>query len=164
MSSTIIRPATRADMTAIGKLGALLVQTHHDFDPQRFLPRTSGTEYGYASFLESQLQEPTVIILVAEQAGKVIGDAYMGIEGHDYMALRGAAGVLYDLIVDPNHRGNGVGELLLNAALEALQAKGIPQVVLQTAENNSGAQRLFARAGFRRTMIEMTRDMEAPDG
>ena len=36
----------------------------------------------------------------------------------------------------------------------------MPRVVLLTAERNEAAQRLFARAGFRRTMIEMTREME----
>jgi ribosomal protein S18 acetylase RimI-like enzyme len=33
-------------------------------------------------------------------------------------------------------------------------------VVLSTAEQNSGAQRLFERMGFRRTMIEMTRELD----
>jgi len=32
-------------------------------------------------------------------------------------------------------------------------------VVLSTAERNAPAQRLFASAGFRRTMIEMTREL-----
>jgi len=32
--------------------------------------------------------------------------------------------------------------------------------VLSTAEQNEPAQRLFARAGFRRTMIEMTRERD----
>ena len=41
------------------------------------------------------------------------------------------------------------------------EAKGAPRVVLSTAEGNKAAQRLFARAGFRRTMIEMTRDANA---
>jgi hypothetical protein len=31
--------------------------------------------------------------------------------------------------------------------------------VLQTAEKNAGAQRLFASAGFRTTMLEMTREV-----
>jgi RimJ/RimL family protein N-acetyltransferase len=31
--------------------------------------------------------------------------------------------------------------------------------VLQTAERNEPAQRLFETAGFRRTMIEMTREL-----
>ena len=75
------------------------------------------------------------------------------------MALRGPAGVLYDIVVDPAHRGRGVGRLLLDATLAALAAKGAPRVVLSTAERNEPAQRLFARAGFRRTMIEMTREV-----
>jgi len=32
-----IHPAAPADVKAIGRLGALLVKTHHDFDPQRFI-------------------------------------------------------------------------------------------------------------------------------
>jgi hypothetical protein len=33
-------------------------------------------------------------------------------------------------------------------------------VVLSTAEQNEAAQRLFASTGFRRTMIEMTRELD----
>jgi len=89
----------------------------------------------------------------------VIGYTYAGVEGNDYMSLRGPAGVLYDIVVDPAHRGQGVGRTLLDATLEALKSRGAPQVVLSTAERNPSAQRLFARAGFRRTMIEMTREL-----
>lgn len=154
-----LRPATDADLPALGRLGALLVRVHHDFDAPRFIPATPQTPHGYASFLAAQLGEPDVVVLVAERAGEVVGYAYAGVEGNDYMALRGPAGVLYDLVVDPAHRGGGVGRALLDAALEALKARGAPRVVLSTAERNEPAQRLFARAGFRRTMIEMTREL-----
>jgi ribosomal protein S18 acetylase RimI-like enzyme len=156
----LIRPARATDAAALGRLGALLVRTHHDFDTLRFVAATAGTEQGYGSFLRSQLRESNIVVLVAEREGAVIGYAYMGMEGNDYMALRGPAGVLYDLIVEPDHRGQGVGKLLLDAALEALQERGARQIVLQTAEANAIAQRFFARAGFRRTFIEMTRDIE----
>jgi ribosomal protein S18 acetylase RimI-like enzyme len=79
-----------------------------------------------------------------------------------YMALRGPAGMLHDLIVDPEHRGRGVGRLLLDAVLEFLRARGVLRVVLSTAERNEAAQRLFTSAAFRRTMIEMTRELEDP--
>jgi ribosomal protein S18 acetylase RimI-like enzyme len=156
-----IRPASPADLPAIGRLGALLVRTHHDFDPDRFIAATPQTEQAYSSFLGRQLDEPNVILLVAERDGEVIGYIYAGVEGYDYMSLRGPAGVLNDIVVGPAHRGQGVGRLLLDATLEALQAKGVPRVVLSTAERNEAAQRLFARAGFRRTMIEMTRESGA---
>jgi ribosomal protein S18 acetylase RimI-like enzyme len=145
----------------MGRLGALLVRIHHDFDPDRFIAATPRTEHGYGSFLKTQLDSPNIVILVAEQGGEVVGYTYAGIEGTDYMSLRGPAGVVYDIVVDPAHRGQGVGRELLDATLQALQAKGAPRVVLSTAERNESAQRLFARAGFRRTMIEMTRESGA---
>ncbi len=67
--------------------------------------------------------------------------------------------MVYDLVVDPAHRGQGIGRRLLDAMLAALAARGAPRVVLSTAARNEAAQRLFARAGFRRTMIEMTREV-----
>jgi ribosomal protein S18 acetylase RimI-like enzyme len=155
-----IRPAVPADLPAIGRLGALLVRTHHDFDAKRFIAATPKTEYGYASYLATQMEEPSVVVLVAEQDGVVVGYTYAGAEGFDYMSLRGPAGVLYDIVVDPAHRSHGIGRMLLDATLAALEARGAPRVVLSTAERNEAAQRLFARAGFRRTMIEMTRELD----
>jgi ribosomal protein S18 acetylase RimI-like enzyme len=155
-----IRPAVRADVPAIGRLGALLVRTHHEFDPERFIPATSQTARGYGSFLRSQLEDPSIIVLVAERDGEVLGYTYAGLEGFDYMSLRGPAGALHDIVVDPAERGRGVGRLLLDATLAMLATRGAPRVVLSTADRNEAAQRLFARAGFRRTMIEMTRELD----
>jgi ribosomal protein S18 acetylase RimI-like enzyme len=154
----IIRAATHADVLSLGRLGAVLVRTHHDYDRKRFIKATSHTESGYASFLATQLDEPDVVLLVAERGGEVVGYAYAGVEGMDWMSLRGPAGVLQDLVVDPSNRRQGIGGKLLDATLKALEAKGAKQVVLSTAERNEPAQRLFAAAGFRRTMVEMTRD------
>jgi ribosomal protein S18 acetylase RimI-like enzyme len=155
-----IRPAAPSDLPALGRLGALLVGMHHDFDPARFIAGPPQTEQAYASFLGVQLAGPNVVVLVAERDGEVIGYTYAAVEGHDYMSLRGPAGVLHDIVVDPALRGHGVGRMLLDATVAALEARGAPRVVLSTAERNASAQRLFARAGFRRTMIEMTRDLD----
>jgi ribosomal protein S18 acetylase RimI-like enzyme len=156
-----IRAATAKDLAVIGGLGALLVALHHDLDPARFLAATPRTPQGYASFLGTQLTKPDVIILVAEHQGDVIGYTYADVEGTDYMSLRGPAGVLHDIVVDPDHRGRGVGQILLDATVAALNTRGAQQIVLSTADGNATAQRLFERAGFRRTMIEMTRDLKA---
>ena len=159
--NVVIRPARATDEAVVGRLGALLVQTHHNFDQRRFIAATRNTAAGYGSFLVSQIGRRDVVVLVAEQDGEVVGYTYAGVEGKDWMSLRGPAGVLYDIVVDPDRRGHGVGRLLLDATVEELRARGATQVVLSTADRNEGAQRLFARAGFRRTMIEMTRDLDA---
>jgi ribosomal protein S18 acetylase RimI-like enzyme len=158
-AAIVVRAATRADVPAIGKLGALLVRTHHEFDPKRFIPSTPQTARGYGSFLGSQLEDPSVVVLVAARGDAVIGYTYAAVEGFDYMSLRGPAGALHDIVVDPAERGRGVGRTLLDATIAALAERGAPRVVLSTAERNEAAQRLFERAGFRRTMIEMTREL-----
>lgn len=136
-----------------------MVRLHHDLDPARFIAAGPGTERGYADYLGTQLDRPGVVVLVAEREGEVVGYAYAGQEGVDYMSLRGPVGALYDIVVDPAHRGGGVGRRLLDAAIAALEAGGAPRVLLSTAEGNTAAQRLFASAGFRPTMREMTREL-----
>jgi ribosomal protein S18 acetylase RimI-like enzyme len=159
-AAATIRRATLADMPSVGRLGALLVRLHHDFDAQRFIAATPRTEHGYASYLGSQLDNADIVILVAVRDDTVLGYTYAGVEGFDYMSLRGPAGIVYDIVVDPEEREQGIGTLLLEATIAALKERGAPRVVLSTAEQNEPAQRLFARAGFRRTMIEMTREMD----
>src|SRR5437870_395220 len=107
MAPVTIRPATLQDVAALGRLGAMLVRAHHEFDAQRFLPATAETERGYGNFLGTQLDEANAVVLVAEREGTVVGYAYAGVEGIDYMSLRGPAGVLYDIVVDPASRRHG---------------------------------------------------------
>jgi ribosomal protein S18 acetylase RimI-like enzyme len=158
-----IRAATRADLPSIGRLAALLVGAHHDLDPARFIAATPRTAEGYASFLGTQLDAAGMLVLVAEREGRLIGYTFAGVEGHDWMSLRGPAGVLHDIVVDPDARRLGVARRLLDATLDALAARGAPRVVLWTAERNDAAQRLFAGVGFRRTMLEMTRELGEDD-
>ena len=124
------------------------------------MAETPQTAQGYGSYLGSQLDKPNVVILVADRDGKVVGYSYAGVEGNDYMSLRGPAGVVYDIVVDLDYRQQGIGRMLLDATLDALKARGAPRALLSTADKNEAAQRLFDRAGFRRTMIEMTRELK----
>ncbi len=150
-------------MPHLGRLGTLLVQEHHDFDKRRFLAAKTRTPQDYASFLGTRLHDRNAVVLVAEMKGEAIGYAYGEIEGYDYMSLRGPAGVLNDLIVDPAYRNHGVGRLLLDEIISRLKSRDVPRVVLSTAAKNISAQRLFERSGFRPTMIEMTRELEEPE-
>jgi len=146
-------------MPAVGRLGELLVRTHWEFDKKRFMRATPHMDEGYGHFLGTQLDDADVCVLVAERDGEVVGYTYAAVEGRDWMSLRDRSGELHDIIVDPAAREHGVGRLLLDATLAFLKERGVPRVVLSTAEQNSAAQRLFEKAGFRPTMIEMTREL-----
>jgi ribosomal protein S18 acetylase RimI-like enzyme len=163
-NDVVIRRANNGDLPHLGRLGALMVETHHAFDRRRFFAPTVDTPRGYAAFMRTQLGQSAAVIFVADAGSSVVGYAYATLEGYDYLSLRAPAGVLHDLIVEPGHRGRGIGRLLLDTMLSELRARGAPRVVLSTAERNEAAQRLFSRKGFRRTMVEMTYELDEPAG
>jgi GNAT superfamily N-acetyltransferase len=160
--SILIRRAERRDLPTLGRLGASLVRAHHAFDAQRFVAPGPRVEEGYAHFLGTQLTKTDVAIFVAERTGTVVGYVYAGVEPQSWKELRDVAGFIHDVVVAPHVRTAGVGTQLIEAAAAWLISIGMPRVMLWTAEHNQDAHRLFERLGFRRTMIEMTR--EAPAG
>ncbi len=155
----VIRPATGNDLPALGRLGAMLVEQHYRFDRMRFMAPGSDPEKGYAWFLGTQLEEPDTLVAVAERHGTVIGYVYAAVEPRSWKELREEAGFIHDVVVDPGARRSGVATALIEAVVRWFAERGVPRVVLWTAQPNEAAQALFARLGFRRTMIEMTREI-----
>jgi GNAT superfamily N-acetyltransferase len=154
-----IRPAQPRDTETLGRLGAALMRTHYGFDAKRFLAPRAGAEEGYAHFLRSQLDDDESVVLVAEVHGVVVGYVYAAIEPLSWKDLRGECGFIHDLLVEESARGSGIGEHLLDRAIDWLREHNMPRVVLGTAAQNTGAQRLFSRRGFRPTMVEMTLEL-----
>jgi GNAT superfamily N-acetyltransferase len=182
-SDVVIRRAEERDLPALGRLGASLMRHHYAFDERRFMSPGKDPESGYAHFLSQQLNTPSSIVLVAERSqppegrapvkrastkperrpvppGEVMGYVYAGIEAQSWKELREEAGFVHDLMIADEAREAGVGQQLLNAAIEWLREQGMPRVVLWTAAPNDVARRLFERRGFRPTMIEMTLELE----
>ncbi len=162
--SVLIRRAEPRDMSTLGRLGAALVRAQHAFEARRFLTPGPGLEDGYAHFLRMQLAEDDVAIFVADRAGAIIGYVYAGVEPRSWKELRDVAGFIHDVVVDPAARCAGVGTRLIETAATWLASRSVARVVLWTAEKNEEAQRLFERLGFRRTMIEMTRECPVVTG
>jgi ribosomal protein S18 acetylase RimI-like enzyme len=164
MNEVNIRRANESDLPALGRLGAVLMQTHYDFDRKRFMAPGTNPAEGYAWFLGTQLKEDDVVLLVAERAGSLIGYVFAGLEPKSWKELREPAGFIHDVVVEDSSRRMGIAESLLEAAIDWLQEHGAPRIMLWTAEQNAAAQRLFSRLGFRRTMIEMTREAKPASG
>jgi ribosomal protein S18 acetylase RimI-like enzyme len=154
-----IRTMTTGDLAAVGELAGALVRLHHATDPRRFL-LVDGVERGYARYFGSQLGRDGVVLLVAtdDATGAIVGYAYGSLEGRDWNMLLDDHGALHDVFVVEKARGASVGERLVRETCARLEAMGAPRVVLSTMVSNEAAQRLFAKCGFRQTMIEMTRD------
>ena len=88
------------------------------------------------------LERPQVTYLIAERAGRAIGyvswlERVSLWSGGDYLALD-------DLYVSGEERGQGIGEQLMKAALQAADGRVIRWEVTQT---NVAAQRFYERIG-----------------
>lgn len=156
-----VRPAKPSDEPALGRMGAALARLHHDFDPQRFI-LPDDVESGYRKWLGREAKNKNAVVIVAELDGDVVGYAYGRVEAVDWNALLDRSGGFHDIWVDEKARRAGAGIQLAEELMKHLTALGVPRVVLHTAAKNHAAQRMFAKLGWRPTMVEMTR--EAPTG
>jgi ribosomal protein S18 acetylase RimI-like enzyme len=158
-----VRAARRADLPATSILAAELVRLHHAYDPLRFMTAERLAE-GYERFLETQIDREEVVLLVAVlhrgEDETIVGYILASLEERNWSDLRDACGKIHDVYVDERVRRRGVASQLVEAAVAGLATLGAPRVVLMAAWHNEGARRLFARLGFRSTMLEMTRETE----
>lgn len=153
----VIRAASAQDEATLGKMGAALARQHHAFDEARFM-LPDDVEAGYRWWLAKESKEKQAVVIVAELEGEVVGYAYGRLEATDWNALLDKHGGFHDLWVEERARCHSVGTLLAEELVRRLTALGAPRIVLKTASKNLPAQRLFARLGWRSTMVEMTRE------
>ena len=159
-----LRNAREADLPTIGKLAGQLVRMHHAWDPLRWM-LPEGIEEGYARFFASQLDNPDVVLIVAEnELGEVIGYAYAALEPRNWADLREACGKLHDLFVASQARRQGIGKALTRETLARLRDLGAPRAVLTSAWQNQEAHALARSLGFRETMIEMAKELGEGQG
>ena len=135
-----IREATLADVPQLSDLLTLLFGQEADFTPD------AGRQI---IGLRMILGQPEVgrIYCAATKTGKIVG--MVGILYTVSTAEGGQAAWLEDMVVHPDLRGRGVGEQLLQTAVEQARAAGYKRITLLTDAVNERAIRFYGRAGFK---------------
>jgi ribosomal protein S18 acetylase RimI-like enzyme len=100
-------------------------------------------------------------VLVATVGGDVAGYAHLS----RHLPVAANAHVLHlnALVVDPAHRGLGVGSTLLRAALGEAQRRGVRKLGLRVLSTNTTAHALYVRAGFEEEG-RLRAEIRLPDG
>ncbi len=81
--------------------------------------------------------------LVAEVGDEPVGLAWVRIESADR-----ARANLYQMWVDPEFRGRGIGQALLSTAVEWARLAGAQAIELDVTYGDTPAMRMYAKAGF----------------
>lgn len=78
-------------------------------------------------------------------------------------ALGGCVGILEDMIVAEDCRGQGVGRELITTAIERARDNGCQRVSLLTDSDNLNAQRFYRSHGFSHSSMTLMRLSLSPD-
>ena len=97
-------------------------------------------------------QHPTTLVFIAYQGGEPVGIA-MCFRGFSTFAARPLINI-HDFAVLPAHRGQGIGRRLLEAVERKAREMGCCRLTLEVQENNHGARRVYAAAGFAQAMYQ----------
>ena len=110
----------------------------------------------YTRILPSWLEQPGVLAWIDHDVqGRGRGFAMLGFYTEDHVRANGKPQVIADLLalaVLPTYQRKGIGGKLLAHVIDVAErvapSSNITQLRLTVAEDNVGAQRLYARAGF----------------
>jgi ribosomal protein S18 acetylase RimI-like enzyme len=150
VSRISLRPARRSDVPAIvAMLGddALGRGRERIEDP---LPPS------YLEAFERVARDPNIQLVVAEgEGGEVIGCLQLCILPG--LSSQGASrGLIEDVRVAAHCRSRGIGEQLVQWAVEEARSKGCRLVELLTHNTRIDAQRFYKRLGFQASHVGMT--------
>ena len=143
-----IRPANVADLP---DLLALLTQLDLGEDG------ASSLETMTAEF-EKITANPYHTIYVAEQAGALVGTFALIIVPQ--LAHGGTrSGIVEDVVVDADQRGQGIGQAMMWFAIERCREAGCYKLVLASGNRRVDAHRFYENLGFRQHGISFLIDL-----
>ena len=133
-----VRPATSDDIPA------LLPLFRGYFDFYESDPKTEDVETMLQAVMELPNDE-NFLLVATDDTGKLVGFAN---NCWKWSSLRGARIVLLDdLFVDPDARGGGHADALIEAVADSARRGGAPVLLWYTAHDNLRAQKVYNRVG-----------------
>ena len=113
---------------------------------QRLLPLLSKSATPLEAYdLESIVASPATTLFVARDSdNQIVGTLTLVL----FRSPSGARGWIEDVIVDEAARGNGVGEALVDAAIDLARRSNARTLDLTSNPTREAANRLYVRCGF----------------
>lgn len=133
-----IRYATKEDVVTLQNIFNKVVKE------KQFLPILQETEIEIVDTKWFDLKNQNFII-VAEVEGEIVGQAQLERSEFDAASHVCEIGIL----VDPDHRGKGVGSALLKKTVDTAKQLGFEKICLQVFHTNIIAISLYQKFGFR---------------
>ncbi len=118
-------------------------QAHYEDHPQL----TRGEIEGHLSQVPARFRGENVVFAVKDDSGQVIGFCWVVL----FDPGTGLEGEVAEVFVAAGHRGHGIGELLLDQAVQLFRDRDVTLGYVWTRPDNEAAVRLYQAAGFERS-------------
>ena len=102
---------------------------------------------------------PHIELVVAEFDNKIIGSGYARLENSKHYLQHSKHAYLGFMYVDPNYRGKGVNQKIIEALKNWTVLQNVTEMRLDVYFNNDIAIKAYEKAGFTKHMVEMRMDI-----
>ena len=109
--------------------------------------------------IEEMITAPHIELVVAELDNKIIGSGYARLENSKHYLQHSKHAYLGFMYVDPNYRGKGVNQKIIEALKNWTVLQNVTEMRLDVYFNNDIAIKAYEKAGFTKHMVEMRMDI-----
>jgi ribosomal protein S18 acetylase RimI-like enzyme len=159
-----LRRGSAADLAALEPLWVAVHHRHAESMPELAPYVSDARTWELRSRLYAELlAKPDTVLVLAKMGEALVGYGLahvMEIDDTwipDTWVTGDRIGEIESLSVLPEHRGQGIGERLMDALERALHEAGVADVIVGVLPGNDGAVRLYERRGYRPTWAYLSR-------
>lgn len=154
MTQVKIRDAELGDLAILLEFEQAIIESER--------PNEKNIKQGKVKFynLEALIQRNKAKVLVAELNNQLIGSGFADIRrSRDYLEdkYHSYLGFMY---VDPQHRGKGINQLIIQQLINWSKEKGLTAICLEVLEKNIPAVKSYEKVGFEKVLVEMRMNLE----
>jgi len=145
-----LRPSTAEDRPVLIRFMAALQDVEHALHPDR--PPGAETAEAHFEYLRNECAEHQGQFLIAENPdGAPVGFILFMVDdfgGHYVHPDHRHVGWVSDIWIEPEHRGQGILDMMFAAAEDHFRALGITRLMLAHLKGNDTARDAYLRRGF----------------
>ena len=152
-----LRAATQADLPTLLKFEQALIAYERPFAPQ--LKKGKISYYD----LKTYINDPKIRVVVAEQAGEIVGSGYALIRTNKPYQTPNEYVYLGFMYVLPENRGQGINRLIMTDLMDWGKSLGYTEFQLTVYAENKSAIKAYEKMGLVPEILTMRLDNIPPE-
>jgi ribosomal protein S18 acetylase RimI-like enzyme len=149
LKNITVRAATENDLPVLLKFEQGVITAERPFDPT-----IQPGDINYYD-LQTMITAPHIHLVVAEENKRILACGYARIEPSRHYLNHTSHTYLGFMYTDPEFRGKGVNQMVLDALKDWSMTQGIKEMILEVYCENTTAIKAYEKYGFTKHLYQM---------